>query len=205
MKVMLLHSLSVTAAIVVVSSMLVSAPDASMDALLQGSWTLVDLQVQPGGLLLPSLTAPSSQQPDILQRRYQAVATFCNVDWSIHQQDPSKVSFFADLHNEACNDDEMVQIDLFDFVQASRAYDRMNPDQIKNIPPTGVIFHESRCGSTLAANMLASFAPEHTRVYSEVRMFESSHRLLVLSNNDFKMTVCTCYAWGEFLIDRILT
>ena len=29
----------------------------------------------------------------------------------------------------------------------------------------GVVFHESRCGSTLVANSLAAFNPERKRVY----------------------------------------
>jgi hypothetical protein len=34
-------------------------------------------------------------------------------------------------------------------------------------PPTGVVFHETRCGSTLFANILAGLAPGRSRVYSE--------------------------------------
>jgi len=33
--------------------------------------------------------------------------------------------------------------------------------------PTGFVFHESRCGSTLVANILAAFNPKESRVYSE--------------------------------------
>jgi hypothetical protein len=32
---------------------------------------------------------------------------------------------------------------------------------------SGVVFHETRCGSTLVANLLAGFSPETSRVYSE--------------------------------------
>eukprot|EP00594_Rhizosolenia_setigera_P000430 CAMPEP_0178948490 /NCGR_PEP_ID=MMETSP0789-20121207/5507_1 /TAXON_ID=3005 /ORGANISM="Rhizosolenia setigera, Strain CCMP 1694" /LENGTH=473 /DNA_ID=CAMNT_0020628873 /DNA_START=176 /DNA_END=1597 /DNA_ORIENTATION=- len=38
---------------------------------------------------------------------------------------------------------------------------------IHNIKPTGFIFHESRCGSTLASNMLVAMDPDITRMYSE--------------------------------------
>ncbi|CAN0367157.1 unnamed protein product, partial [Ectocarpus sp. 13 AM-2016] len=33
------------------------------------------------------------------------------------------------------------------------------------LPPKGFIYHETRCGSTLVANMLATLAP--SRVFSE--------------------------------------
>lgn len=37
----------------------------------------------------------------------------------------------------------------------------------KNLALTGVVFHESRCGSTLVANSLIAMNPTHHRVYSE--------------------------------------
>jgi hypothetical protein len=61
-----------------------------------------------------------------------------------------------------------VQYELYDVVQKARAYDAVqNPDKIKHLNLTGVVFHESRCGSTLVANALASMNPAQHRVYSE--------------------------------------
>ncbi|GAX16452.1 hypothetical protein FisN_19Lu037 [Fistulifera solaris] len=52
-------------------------------------------------------------------------------------------------------------------VQAMREYDATHPDEIKLLEFKGAIFHESRVGSTLIANMLSSL-PD-ARVYSESR------------------------------------
>jgi hypothetical protein len=141
--------------------------------LLTGVYTLVDLNVN-------SLKQDGT---------YSAQATFCRVDWTVHQANPSLVSFFDDLRNHSCK--EEVEVDLLDFVKAARRLDATTAAAAAvfvprvgstnaaaaastsatavatNIRPTGVVFHESRCGSTLAANMLAAFDPPSTRVYSE--------------------------------------
>lgn len=129
--------------------------------LLSGAYTLVDLTVN-------SLMEANDS--------YSAQATFCRVDWTVHQANPSLVSFFDDLRNHSCS--EEVEVDLWDFVKAARNLDAATASHSRlssssataaatNIAPTGVVFHESRCGSTLAANMLAAFDPPSTRVYSE--------------------------------------
>lgn len=38
---------------------------------------------------------------------------------------------------------------------------------LEPVPPKGFIYHETRCGSTLAANMLAALPP--SRVFSEAK------------------------------------
>jgi hypothetical protein len=164
--------------------------------LLTGAYTLVDLNVN----------SLKTQQDD--GKAYSAQATFCRVDWTVHQENPSLVSFFDDLRNHSCSQE--VEVDLLDFVTAARRLDAATATAAtaaaatspavafvprvgyssaaaaaaaastsgattvatvaaaaKNIRPTGIIFHESRCGSTLAANMLAAFDPPSTRVYSE--------------------------------------
>ena len=40
-------------------------------------------------------------------------------------------------------------------------------DAVRALPPAGFVFHESRVGSTLAANALAAMDPAGHRVYSE--------------------------------------
>jgi hypothetical protein len=78
---------------------------------------------------------------------------------------------FRDLvtHSPNCEDFEL---DLKQIVDAVRKYDAAreeNSDRtiIYTMEPTGFVFHESRCGSTLAANSLAAMNPEAHRVYSE--------------------------------------
>ena len=48
----------------------------------------------------------------------------------------------------------------------ARAHDA-NPTGVKTLKLSGVVFHESRCGSTLVANALAAMNPAENRVYSE--------------------------------------
>jgi hypothetical protein len=66
-------------------------------------------------------------------------------------------------------------VDLWDVTRKARDYDHRNhtfaataPREGQGpVPPTAVVFHETRCGSTLIANELASFLPKHVRVFSE--------------------------------------
>jgi len=99
---------------------------------------------------------------------YKVEASFCEIDWELHKEDPAKVSFFAGLkeQSKSCAA-TMRTFDLHDIVQRVRSHDDAPDSSMRSIPPKGVIFHESRCGSTLAANILASFAPHKTRIYSE--------------------------------------
>lgn len=109
------------------------------------------------------------------------VATFCHIDWELQQKNPSTVPMFKDLKGQSkmC-DGTIVTVDLLEATEKAKAYDakfgvdavsakkKGKKDTMLPIPePTGVIFHETRCGSTLTANLLASFDPEHSRVYSE--------------------------------------
>lgn len=69
-----------------------------------------------------------------------------------------------------------VEVDLFDLARDAREYDASFKDAsiftgkksvVLPVEPAGVVFHETRCGSTLTANLLAAFSPDHSRVYSE--------------------------------------
>ena len=101
------------------------------------------------------------------KERYDAKASFCEVDWDLQRENPASVSFFSGLKEQSTScDSTMHTFDLFDIVQKIRSYDAITPN-MRSIAPSGVIFHESRCGSTLAANILAASAPSKTRVYSE--------------------------------------
>lgn len=55
---------------------------------------------------------------------------------------------------------------LIDAVHAAEA-DEKKEGLAKNLQLTGVVFHESRCGSTLVANSLIGMNPSKHRVYSE--------------------------------------
>lgn len=132
--------------------------------------------------------------------KYDGVtATFCHIDWKLQHHNPSEVAMFRDLQAKSrlC-DATSITVDLYDIVQQSKQFDakfgvkasaatksglrsRIRPKQqsgrasVLAVPPTGVVFHETRCGSTLMANLLASIDPSSpssgsssaVRVYSE--------------------------------------
>ena len=142
---------------------------------MEGYLTLVDIDVN-----IRSLQG---------QDRYNVQGRFCNIDWKLQQRNPSTVPMFRDLQaSSAMCQGTLLTVDLWDIVRKAKAFDQAVSNvttttttttssslgfkggkhfQIASIPPTGVVFHETRCGSTLAANLLASFSPLHTRVYSE--------------------------------------
>eukprot|EP00980_Cylindrotheca_fusiformis_P026949 scaffold18138_cov128-Cylindrotheca_fusiformis.AAC.15 len=136
------------------------------DAVVEGHLTLIDISVDNEGLL-----------GKIEGKRYKARATFCKIDWTKQQKNPSVVPMFKELRRESewCEGTK-VEADLYDVARQAEKLDATfkNPtkytgkeDVVLPVKPTGVIFHETRCGSTLTANLLASFSPDHSRVYSE--------------------------------------
>jgi hypothetical protein len=141
------------------------------DAILEGYLTLVDIDIPPD-----ALQGMGGQYVNVK-------ATFCNIDWRLQKKNPSNVPMFRDLRSQSkmCPS-TTVNVDLFDIVQSAKLYDKSFSEPTKTkekignnkgvgsvvaVPPTGVVFHETRCGSTLFANLMAAFAPEHSRVYSE--------------------------------------
>lgn len=132
-----------------------SKPTTEMDAILEGYLTMIDLNVPPTAL-------------QGVESYHGVSAKFCHIDWKLQQKAPHKVPMFNDLirQSKMC-DSTMVTVDLWDIVKQSKAYDAKLNAEISVVPPTGMVFHESRCGSTLMANLLAGFSPDDTRVYSE--------------------------------------
>ncbi len=96
--------------------------------------------------------------------------TFCTLDWQLHKDDPSTFPMFRDLVDsspQCAKKFRINQVNLFDLVQLAREQDQVYPEQTKVMTLSGVVFHESRCGSTLTANILAAVNPKAHRVYSE--------------------------------------
>ena len=126
------------------------------------------------GIRLPGRGIRSSKDGSQL---YSGVkATFCHIAWRLQDQDPSKVPMFSDLRDQSplCIGTRFT-VDLWEVSRKAQSYDWRNhtfaatkpaPGQ-GPVPPTAVVFHQTRCGSTLIANVLAAFMPQHTRVYSE--------------------------------------
>jgi hypothetical protein len=90
---------------------------------------------------------------------------FCKLDWNLHKQDPSTYPMFRDLiSNSPQCEETRVQVPFQLLMDRIRSYDATAPIHVLSLG--GVVFHESRCGSTLVANLLASMSASH-RVYSE--------------------------------------
>jgi hypothetical protein len=96
-------------------------------------------------------------------------ASFCYLEnWSHHHEAPHEVPMFRYLQNESkyCKQ-TILRVQVSTAIKAMREYDASHPLETKLLEFKGVIFHESRVGSTLIANMLASLP--NTRVFSESR------------------------------------
>lgn len=135
--------------------------------IIENYWTMIHLQSKTKGAL-------EGIQKD--NRQYGKIEViFCEIDWSLQEDDPSVVPMFRDLQarSKRCAETNTVSYDLHELVKQAKAFDGFdehNQDGQNTgsaFPPTGVVFHETRCGSTLFANMLAGFAPERSRAFSE--------------------------------------
>ena len=118
---------------------------------------------------------------------YNVNGIFCRLDWNLHKRDPASVPMFRDLiYRSSLCKETTVHVDLFTAVTEARAFDDVDQstslDKVHAMQPSGFVFHESRCGSTLVANSLAAFSPNQNRVYSEsgppldaAKLFDPSH------------------------------
>lgn len=103
---------------------------------------------------------------------------FCRLDFALQKQDPSATPMF---HNLVSNSPDCTTPRSMEFgkaVQAARNFDEQaagkedtaqgsDGDGVRVLNLTAVVFHMSRCGSTLVSNLLVAANPEEHRVYSE--------------------------------------
>ena len=134
-------------------------PDsAEEEMILAGLATLVDVR--------PSVADLTSGNDD---DSYKAKAFFCEIKWSLHKNDPASHAMFKSLLSESdrCQQ-QQYEVDMQYITEKARDIEKSrNNTGVKSLKPNGFVFHESRCGSTLVANSLASFNPQKTRVFSE--------------------------------------
>jgi hypothetical protein len=132
-------------------------------AVLEARYFLIDLQISKNALLLPN-----NNSHDDDSHYNNIVGTFCPLDWHLQKSNPSSVSMFRDLvaNSHHCQD-HSVQLDLSHIVQQARHYDAHVVGAPKELSLAGLVFHETRCGSTLTANLLSAADPPAHRVYSE--------------------------------------
>ena len=162
-----------------------------LDAILEGYLTLIDISLphpkdglipqQPAQLMMnPQQTMnQTSTTPFATNSSYQGVtATFCHIAWDLQQRNPSLVPTFHDLQQQSmlCPGTMIHNVDLYSLVQQAKAYDDdllpMHDARHRRYhqvvaQPTAVLFHETRCGSTLFSNLITASLPAQVRSYSE--------------------------------------
>ena len=100
----------------------------------------------------------------LIELRYPN-GVFCDLDFSAYKKNPSLFPMAKDLiMRSKCRGVRRLQYGLSEAAKLARDYDEKNGLAANGVP-AGFVFHESRCGSTLAANALAVI--EGTRVFSE--------------------------------------
>lgn len=104
-------------------------------------------------------TVPSQWTPISMGDGTDPNITLCKINYDMYWRDPQRLSKFHQLQAVSnCSGNAVWTAPL------SRLKTRMG-GQYMPLQPTGFVFHESRCGSTVVANMLAS-DPRHL-VFSE--------------------------------------
>ena len=111
------------------------------------------------------------------------IAEFCPINFTAQKRSRAEFSTFEDVvENSYCGKDgskhDIIRVDLklkevVRLATKFNAYVAENINRIRrnNIPTIldfkGVIFHESRCGSVLAAKSMMALDPTRNRVYNE--------------------------------------
>jgi hypothetical protein len=94
---------------------------------------------------------------------------FCPVLWEAHKEQPYKTPMFRDVlaASSDCAPSLRYTVDLAAVLAAVKEYDNKPDSDVHTMELKGAVFHESRCGSTLIANLLQAWSPHEHVVYSE--------------------------------------
>ena len=98
------------------------------------------------------------------------IGEFCSLDFAAQKENPSEQPMFRDVvyHSKCDQGKNIIRVDLGEAVALAREFDADNAGHLPTVLDLkGVVFHESRCGSTLAANAMVAMDPAKHRVYSE--------------------------------------
>jgi hypothetical protein len=165
------------------------------DGVMEGLLTLTSINIPKQGLLHHHRSTSSGSSSTARGSSYADVsATFCHISWDLQQSEHASqvLAMFADLKQQSplCAGTVYTVNDLYTLARQARAYDAASssssipgtntssttfastPKQKGHIVvpiPTAVIFHESRCGSTLVSNVFAASKPGQVRTYSEAQ------------------------------------
>jgi hypothetical protein len=142
---------------------------------LEAKHFLIDIHVPP--LAVSSLNGHDSY--------HGVTGVFCPLDWHLQKQNPSTVAMFRDLISSSRHcQQHRVELDLLGVVKQARHYDVHSPYAPKELHLAGIVFHETRCGSTLTANLLSAADPVAHRVYSEASPLLTALLTACTSSND---------------------
>ena len=94
-------------------------------------------------------------------------AYFCPLDWTEQREAPNTVPRYSNILQQKSCSENKVSFDFADIVRLARTYDQTKHSNVHRLTQSGFIYHESRCGSTLVANMLTAANASAHRVYSE--------------------------------------
>jgi len=112
------------------------------------------------------------------------LAEFCPLNLTAQKESPTDFPTFEDVvEHSHCGkgSKNVIRVDLREAVRLAREYDgymAKNEFISSDIPTVldmkGAVFHESRCGSTFAANAMTALDPAKHRAYVESRPAESA-------------------------------
>ena len=127
-------------------------------AVLEARYFLTSLSVPSGALSLSNS-----------HESYHGVTgSFCPLDWHLQKSNPSTVAMFRDLiaASHHCKQ-HAITLDISHISKEARHFDQYSQGAPHELQIGGLVFHETRCGSTLTANLLSAADPPAHRVYSE--------------------------------------
>jgi hypothetical protein len=127
-------------------------------AVLEARYFLTSLSVPSGALSLSNS-----------HESYHGVTgSFCPLDWHLQKSNPSTVAMFRDLiaASHHCKQ-HAITLDISHISKEARHFDQFSQGAPHELQIGGLVFHETRCGSTLTANLLSAADPPAHRVYSE--------------------------------------
>lgn len=128
-----------------------------MQAVLKAEYDLVDVRVSA------NVTFPDSTNESTFSG---VLVTFCPLNWTIQKQAPSLNPMFSNLVSKSKACDFPFTMELSDVLHQMEA-SKDSESHVHEMALRGLIFHQSRCGSTWVANMLTRMHPKEYRVYSE--------------------------------------
>lgn len=169
----------------------------TLEEIVSGSYTLYDLHIDTDELSSASSSErKTNKNSEDQASSYEGIyGRFCKLNWRAHQKDPSKTPMFRDLieASDCASNHNSRLIPIRKVVEAAKTA------ETRALDLTAVVFHESRCGSTLVANLLATFS--NHRVYSESGPALMALRACGEEEDDGSLPYCTTETATQIIRD----